>query len=565
MTRLFSEERVDKPSENSKANDANKPHIDLHTSQLKIRPVKGRRVDDSVSRERKGPLTRSSLKSRRDLNFQIPFLQMPEELLLQIIRIFVRDYPPCWDVRNAKGQIDWYRYTSGKLTNFLVITHICSLLRRICLRAPLLWNYIDLRWPPAAVEEFSKRAQKTPLSLELDIRDSPGSSSRDRFFVQGSTFCIRFLRQNLKRARDFELNACIDDLNYDFDDFWRHVRRVEAPNLEKFSLYVRPEAEDENDLANLFSRKAPKLRELTIDGACYHKFNPEGFQSLTSLTLLGCDFSSLGDVSRLPRILAQTPKLIELELHGDPSEYDAYVSPLAKPLAELRDCVSFEVGGFFADHTGYLFSAVSFPSLRKLQAWSLARIHNDCYDTSPFVSLPPALGAPFSTSRHLHFSLEESAVVIPSEVEFGDACDMELSETHDASSVANSIRSTESFMLSPMKILNIVPESLSISTYSEISDEVFTKDLWKSVLSECSRVTEITIEGKVPMTNLIAALMDPDLVCPSLDILDLQTEDSVEESEDFKAMLRYREERNAKIQTNIEEVDSRSDSDVETE
>lgn len=96
-------------------------------------------------------------------------------------------------------------------------------------------------------------------------------------------------------------------------------------------------------------------------------------QSLVSLTLHYGSSSSLAGFTQLPHLLGQTPRLIELILDSNETELDAHLLPLPHPIAELKNCTKLQITGFFSDQAAYLFDAVSFPSLSKLDCWTEAR------------------------------------------------------------------------------------------------------------------------------------------------------------------------------------------------
>ncbi|KZS90712.1 hypothetical protein SISNIDRAFT_488016 [Sistotremastrum niveocremeum HHB9708] len=283
---------------------------------------------------------------------------------------------------------------------------------------------------------------------------------------------------------------------------------------------------DEDTLRDLFSGDAPKLRDISTEGASHQALNPGSFHSLVSLALDTCYVADAEQITRFPSILAQTPRLVELSIGGDVSATWPYLPVVTQPIAELRECINCGLSGFSADQTAYLLSAISLPIVQVLEIWAQARVIDDVDTTSAFSCLPPAVKVPFSKSETLTFSLEDEGVVLYSEVE--DLYTLEFSESHYHMEHLSDVgRALRSFIVAPMQVLNLAPESLAFSSGDRLEESLYTQDFWKAILLETPHVTEISIRGTVPTPKLIAALRDPDLVCPFLKTLILETKSRV--------------------------------------
>ncbi|THH30063.1 hypothetical protein EUX98_g4121 [Antrodiella citrinella] len=99
--------------------------------------------------------TNQIVESARSLNASSPLLQLPTELLLQIVHSYI-----------ALGRNRTQKQLSARYYSWLGITHVCHRLRVVALADPTLWTRISVIHPEF-LREVLARSQGMPLTYEL--------------------------------------------------------------------------------------------------------------------------------------------------------------------------------------------------------------------------------------------------------------------------------------------------------------------------------------------------------------------------------------------------------------
>lgn len=314
---------------------------------------------------------------------------------------------------------------------------------------------------------------------------------------------------------------CYRDLN-GIDALWNSIRHLPAPRLESCMLSGRL-WEERYSLDGLFSHEAPFLKELVVASYTFHQFDLSPFQSLIILDLYFDDPASLESISQIPRIVSRCPRLRTLRLCGPDNEgIVEYVEPLSAPVIELSDCVDVDIAAFFSDQMVYLLSAISLTSVNDLTIEGIVReAEEERPSKSIYSSLPASFKENIIDSQSVTFGLEGSGTKLRAmsgkrfnlglmerqSMQFGDAW------------TSNKI---SEFIAGAFQELQLKPKTISFVTDEHFPVPLYTRDTWKTIFLAASSVNRIISDGYICQHPFLEALTESNLMCPSLQFLDLR-------------------------------------------
>ncbi|KZS90481.1 hypothetical protein SISNIDRAFT_488359 [Sistotremastrum niveocremeum HHB9708] len=474
---------------------------------------------------------------RRYLNGRSLIFRLPEEIFTTIMCFCIRDqnYLSC-------RSYDDSRHPPAAFKKQLAITQISSRWHEICVRSPTLWNEINLLWPPAAIEATAFRAKNVPLSLGL--RCSRGEE-RQYFSNIGRglqyAFWSKFIGQNMGRIGELAISLPVGTDMTGFGKFWDHTLSLPAPKIEKLEL-ISSSSKEVNDLANLFAKSAPSLREIRLKGFCYQSFDPGVFESLTSLSLEADGPDSLPAFDRIPFLLSKASRLVHLSLRVPGDLLAGHFQPVHRHVAELQQCVKLEIGELFSDFVAYLFSAVSFPALRDLDVTHIKRSPRHLPPTFSgrlYSSLPPSIRELCGYVQSLSYSLQDEEFTIRTirstgvrlkliemqdynedEAEHDDEDEAE-DDDEDDDDTSKILRSwidrrwvSSSRFLAPFKDLAFNLTYLAFRASSDVS-HLISRKTCAAILSMTPRLTRLFVDDYI-LAGTFVAVLNGTTLCPSL-------------------------------------------------
>ncbi|ETW81520.1 hypothetical protein HETIRDRAFT_444811 [Heterobasidion irregulare TC 32-1] len=254
--------------------------------------------------------TASSIYDQYSIPSSPPVEKLPIELLEQIFDECIRDPGRITHIvlREKDFQSDGaqlgtspHEIHSQPTPEWISITHVCRLWRKICLHCPRFWTHITASLSQKWVAAYLERSRTQPLTIELE---TPVVSIGHIVTLFTSTaprlkvFSIKY-RHGRERAK---ADGPIKDLCQAFS--------VPAPLLESFVLdvYIKYPYEIKD---GLFSGDAPCLRVLELGRGIAVSPSSSILRNLRSL-----DVTSGFDVDEMLALLQCTPLLESLAVRG---------------------------------------------------------------------------------------------------------------------------------------------------------------------------------------------------------------------------------------------------------
>lgn len=424
-----------------------------------------------------------------------------------------------------------------------------------------------MTWPFVAIQCFATRAERMSLSLTLrndesDKQDSVGDLEATL------DFCTSFITSNMSRVRQLEIRAYLSDGGDQFLAFWNEVKQLSVPALQKIEILAIPSITDGDALHDLFPRGASLLKSVNIQGFPIQDLNLAPFQALTSLNLRFPPSVPPLSLAQLPLMLSHTPGIVKLSLFGDP-EPPEVMALSSRPTTVLPNCASLTLISFHSDQINYLLSSISFPVLKELSVDCISRLSAENIPTTCLHdSLPSAIRDHCRRARSLDYWIEDGSICI--DVEYsegstgGDQFKLKLHEDVYTLPDDKMKLLVIQLLTRASRMLNFTPERLYFFSAEGLPEELYSKDLWMTVLAAHPSTKSIQIRGDFPVNTFIAALAEPNIVCPSLKTLLLETEERLEDEQRsaISRMRRSRQERGAKI-NKVRISTMHSDSDTE--
>ncbi|KZT38096.1 hypothetical protein SISSUDRAFT_1047581 [Sistotremastrum suecicum HHB10207 ss-3] len=506
-------------------------------------------------------LIRAFIPHRRLHNRLSYLLRLPDEIIVRIVLTYIHGvlrFPG----NDGINPVNWYDRPFVDLKQRLAVTQLCSQWREICHHARIIWSDIDMMWPSTAIEAFATRAGKMSLSLNFQFNDLNGSfpnGYHDAVLEVGE----KFVANNMYRVRQLVIGLCLLDHEVDFPAFWNHFKYLSAPKLQKLEISGTSSL-DEDALLNLFSHEAPALKSIHLRGCPIRNFDLAPFQALTSLNIDLSPSAPELHLSQLPLLLSRSPGVVELTLFGDVAFSDVNLMIL-QPIFTLRECTSLTLIGFFADHINFILSSISFPALQDLALKSRSRLSvEETPTTCLHPSLPFAIKDSCRRAEGVSFWLEEGRINLEIEYSAGSGEDhlFKLEESFRGLPQAKMKPAVIQLLTKPRLILDIEPAFLYVSSSDELPEDLYLKGVWTAFLSAYPSVERISIDGTVPVGPFVAVLNNPNILCPSLNNITIETEDPLQDGtrRAITRMLRNRRRRGVSIETvQISEIDPDSD------
>ncbi|KZT33602.1 hypothetical protein SISSUDRAFT_396292 [Sistotremastrum suecicum HHB10207 ss-3] len=487
------------------------PQIDTAVTRARLRAAK-EFIGDSI--------LDTSIRFRQSLNRESTFLRLPEEIITHIISLALPAHNSStgWDV-------DRYQFSLNQMRMQLAATHVCSGWRDICIQLSRVWRVIDLLWPRDIIRLFATRARASSLSLRLSTSYHDDSVSNE-CLRQRLVVASPFLIQNMSRMQHLELHLPLRQhvAEEESRELWNTLRHLPAPRLEKFHFTV-PSVNEMYLSENLFSDQAPLLRDLALGDDCsISGLLPQGFQSLQKLSL-NLSFKNAHAISfaHFPIMLSNLSALVDIDLYGD-CQFREHIIPSLHTIGTLPDCTVLSITSFMTNQLIHFFSALKFPSLRRLQIHSIVWSDVDSFPTCDLYSaLPPAFKTRFHDVEKLEFYIEDGGVRAYAETT--SDCELDLSQTYDGRPENIATQNTIKHLLrAPARILNIRPKHLVFLCDDPLEHAWMSEDIWRKALSAYPSVERLSIPEELPLGPLISALdSEEEPVCPRLKILELET------------------------------------------
>ncbi|KZS90412.1 hypothetical protein SISNIDRAFT_488297 [Sistotremastrum niveocremeum HHB9708] len=477
--------------------------------------------------------------------------RLPEEVQVKIMSMCLRNI----DETLSGQENPTTKLLNSLLEDRLLITHICSPWRKLSSRTPSIWNEICLLWHPEAIEMFETRSGAQLLSVTLPQTRSTHFSPSEPILSSWT----QFLTTNLPRIRHLDMEFFLASSRKTtplvplYQKLLVEVNEHPAPQLETFSLinsHQHPHIEC--TAAGLFYKHAPHLRKIHLEGCTSYKgFDPSEFESLVSLSIQATSANSFSKITDVKNILSHALRLIDFTFDGRGVDIQEYCEPL--PLTEitkeikLSNCVTITIHALFSDQIAFLFSAISFPSLRHLTINATHRpVLKDGFEIqfNIFSYLPTTFKAAFTDALDLAIELQDTRIAIETKT----PTDYSLHFSEERSPEPRPLpwkRAWATHILSaPAQQLNIAPTHLKISATGNQATrlEIFSMVTWINILRTLPALTRITFDPTAPMPfpSLMVALTDPITVCPGLAYLHMTSRADRREKSELHELLRTR-------------------------
>ncbi|KZS90710.1 hypothetical protein SISNIDRAFT_174912 [Sistotremastrum niveocremeum HHB9708] len=278
--------------------------------------------------------------------------RLPPETLAEIAQCHITD------IRESAEDLDkicWLEAPRKKIPKILVISHVFSLWRNVILNTPACWSHIELLWPQTVINEFVARSKGKFLSVHASLYQGDIKMPRNFDLTPLIAFYSDFLTRNMYRVEELEI--WIDLRGTHVSGFWEDLKRLHAPVLKNFAFAdLRPNANTEFLLENLFSSDTPRLSDVTLLAVSLSLIKPEAFQSLVSLEL---HLRPHTPITNLTRMLSNTPLLENLLVFGSDIESGPPPTLLQNPITRLSHCRIVELQRMQAGTINYIFSATT--------------------------------------------------------------------------------------------------------------------------------------------------------------------------------------------------------------
>ena len=194
------------------------------------------------------------------------FLAFPLEIQTEIFTIVHRDNP---------------RNEALRLPEEVVLSHVCSVWRKISLNLPTLWtafkfdSNLSTSAPVEKLEEYRQRSGTQLLELYFHISASDYNGDPDD--SEGFTTVLDLVETTTAYAHRWRRFTFFIDEPFETDGIWDNIRNIHAPNLEYFAM--SPIFIDQ-----VLVGGAPKLSIFRIDAGSYLCFLPP-LSNISTLTI----------------------------------------------------------------------------------------------------------------------------------------------------------------------------------------------------------------------------------------------------------------------------------------
>jgi hypothetical protein len=234
------------------------------------------------------------LSLRRTRNVLAPVSRLPPELLLQI-------FLACRDLCADSAPPNKPRVgASADRDAWLALTQVSHQWRQVALKAPMLWNHIDLINAQSSARA-EQRAALVPLTLRSDLVSSGSLAAAQAFFAAN----LGRTRRIDLRLRPRQLEDLVPALSAPAPVLASLNLRVELP-MGARTTYELPDA--------LFgAQRAPKLAALSLYGCSFAEGSLH-LAGLTSLSLSQRPSSARMSAQGLLDLLARNRGLVSLTL-----------------------------------------------------------------------------------------------------------------------------------------------------------------------------------------------------------------------------------------------------------
>jgi hypothetical protein len=181
----------------------------------------------------------STLHALRRYNALMPLCRLPAEVVVRIIGHMQDHHTLDEDLRFLPRDRTWR-----------TIMGACTRLRMIAISSPVVWSFIDHRWPRRWVELCLSRAGIHPLSVYIEVKDNNDYLLSRRILPAASTACIRIgdasdnlramvLRVPMPAMRSLDLGSYYHptiDLSRDTLDICLQLRHMELHKVRFISV-----------------------------------------------------------------------------------------------------------------------------------------------------------------------------------------------------------------------------------------------------------------------------------------------------------------------------------------
>ncbi|KZS90448.1 hypothetical protein SISNIDRAFT_551467 [Sistotremastrum niveocremeum HHB9708] len=477
---------------------------------------------DSLTGSETALVTRKSQQRSSPLTFSFP-----SEILSLIFECSHQDA-----FQSQAAPLDAFR----SLQHVLNLTHVCSRWRDIALADPLLWSTIVLTWPDEVVDVFVKRCNATGLRLFLNMFDGDKNFFyADAMLPAGKLKSIgNRITENVRSIVTLDLALSVyeldsslgsedeDDTEFSLGQMCSPFLNAKAPSLRNFFLSMEGEPEDSHFFVDeLFLHHAPNLKTLQLYGTDI-RLSRASFPDLTSLSLgISGPHGLLYPLQDIPSVLSQFPRLetLVLEHHSEylsPAETEALCDySISSSHTVLQHMGSLTFEGLRGDQIIYILEHLECPSL---QTFCTSLSFDQAAET-PFPRFPAWMHKIFKDVRRLDLYLVNQGF------------DIEFANGTPAKSFSWEILYTGMPHSAPDTCLELCldifpllnPEILRFrGAFDLLTLNEPSMHIWRSILSCFSRLNTIIADHRTRIENLIEVLAEIELVCPTLQELDIR-------------------------------------------
>lgn len=301
-------------------------------------PPKGRKA----LRKARNQLDRQIQELKTKRNTLSPFLRLPVELILNIIRLV-----------SESSHLAPSSYPAPSSRPWLPITHVCRHLRDVAIAEHTLWNRIGCH-EGAWVDELVRRSGNSPLHLSLFGFEAP--------HIKRQRNSVEVLAKHIHKASHIHIEDVMPAIA---QKGLSPLLADTAPCLRSLAFHYGAEAMPAyyHFPSSLFRNGAPHLSDISLSAVMLHaNVFSAALPSLTTLSLYRVTFKSKSPENRpvLIKVLSGIPALQNLTIKWCDLQTD-FAEPLM-PKLHIEDLEYLEI----ADGTPYrihlLLGSISLPS-----------------------------------------------------------------------------------------------------------------------------------------------------------------------------------------------------------
>lgn len=215
-------------------------------------------------------------------NASLPVHSLPTELLLSILDLYMQYH--------RKSDARRYYWRIAELST------VCTRWYKVVRSSPTLWTVITSAQPKNVIALALERSSNLPL--DIFYRDEQTITRWN-----GLSSFAAYLQPHLSRSKTLNL------LSFSSAKPFIEIVRHPMPFLEKAKL-IEPFVEWDTP-AHLFQNKAPRLRDITLEGIVCH-WDGESFHRLNALSI---SWVPLPSTATVLNFISNSPQLRKLEIH----------------------------------------------------------------------------------------------------------------------------------------------------------------------------------------------------------------------------------------------------------